>query len=147
MLIKLKSILSESDKNKKETWKPISGYEGFYEISSTGRVKRLAGESPFKRNGYKNTTISHDEIILKPRKTKKGYLECELISYKNSERTVKKYYVHRLVANEFLQKPKKDQDQINHKNGITNDNRVENLEWVDNDQNQQHAKNMRNSNN
>ena len=58
---------------------------------------------------------------------------------------VEKFYIHRLVANAFLPSPKKGQDQINHKNGITTDNNYANLEWVDNDENQQHAKERRNS--
>jgi hypothetical protein len=143
-MIKLANILPEDTKRKRERWKPIKGYEDFYEISSTGKIKRLAGESPFKRSGYSDTTIKHEEIILKPRKTKKGYLECELIKYENGERIVTKFYVHRLVAQAFLPKPKKDETQINHKNGITSDNNYTNLEWVDNDENQQHAKERRN---
>ena len=144
-MIKLLDILPEAKKIKREKWKPVKGYADFYEISSAGKLKRLAGESPFKRSGYEDTTINHDEIILKPRKTKKGYLECELIKYENGKRMVEKFYIHRLVANAFLPSPKKGQDQINHKNGITTDNNYANLEWVYNDENQQHAKERRNS--
>jgi hypothetical protein len=145
-MIKLTNILPEETKRKRERWKPIKGYEDSYEISSLGKIKRLAGESPFKRSGYDDTTIKHDEVILKPRKTKNGYLECELIKYSNGKRVVTKYYIHRLVAQAFLPDPKEGKNQINHKNGITTDNSYNNLEWVDNDENQQHAKERRNNN-
>lgn len=145
-MIKLLDILDEASKRKRERWKPVKGYEDSYEISSTGKLKRLAGKSPFKRSGYDDTTISHEEIILKPRKTKKGYLECELIKYNNGKRVVEKFYLHRLVAQAFLPPPEKGKDQINHKNGIPTDNNYANLEWVDNDENQQHAKEKRNGN-
>lgn len=144
-MIKLLDILIEASKRKRERWKPVKGYEDSYEISSNGKLKRLAGESPFKRSGYDDTTISHEEIILKPRKTKKGYLECELIKYQNGKRVVEKFYIHRLVAQAFLPPAEKGKTQINHKNGIPTDNNYANLEWVDNDENQQHAKEKRNS--
>jgi hypothetical protein len=146
-MIKLLDILIEASKRKRERWKPVKGYEDSYEISSDGKLKRLSGESPFKRSGYNDTTIKHEETILKPRKTKKGYLECELIKYENGKRVVTKYYIHRLVAQAFLPPPKKGKDQINHKNGITSDNSYTNLEWVDNDENQKHAKEKRNNDN
>lgn len=62
---------------------------------------------------------------LKPEKDKKGYLRCVLC--KNGVRYTKK--VHRLVAETFIPNPY-NLPEVNHKNGIKTDNKVQNLEWV-----------------
>lgn len=104
----------ETDNYVNEEWRPVSGYEGLYEVSNFGRVKSLP------RNG----TINRERII-KPGLFKK-YLGVSL--NKNNKRT--SHLVHRLVAIAFIPNPN-SLPQVNHKNEDRLDNRVENLEWCD----------------
>jgi len=60
------------------------------------------------------------------------------MGYKRITYNKKKLYVHRLVAQAHIPNPD-NLPQVNHKNGIKDDNRVENLEWVTREQNLQHA--------
>ena len=92
-----------------ETWKPIPGYEGRYEVSDQGRVRNSKNH------------------VLAPNKMTNGYLCVHL--YANGKHTRSPRTIHRLVATVFLPKSE-NATEINHKNFDRTDNRVENLEWV-----------------
>ena len=113
-----------------EIWKDIKGYEGYYQVSNLSRVKSL-GRIIFKKNNVEQIV---NETILNPYKIKIGYLMVTL--RKNGPK--KHFKVHRLVAIAFIPNPL-NKPTINHKNGIKDDNRLENLEWATYSENTQHA--------
>jgi hypothetical protein len=103
-----------------EIWKPAFGFEGIYDVSTTGRVRRvLAGQ------GARQGAIIRPHIA-------KGYFQYGL--RKNRRRTNK--YAHRLVLQTFVCN---SHLTANHKNGDRTDNRVENLEWISCKENLLHA--------
>jgi len=108
-----------------EIWKDIFGYEGAYQVSNFGRIKRL------KIKGDKILDFhSLPEKLLKPYENGNGYLGTSLFK--------KRFLIHRLVAIAFLS-PIKGKSIVNHKNGIKNDNRADNLEWSNPSHNMNHA--------
>ena len=105
----------------KEIWKDIKDYEGLYQVSNWGRIKRLRR---LITNQYNSFYI--EEKILKPQKNRYGYLYINL--YKNG--IMKHKTIHKLVAEVFLPNPN-NLPQINHKDEDKTNNHVNNLEWCD----------------
>lgn len=102
-----------------EIWKEIEGYEGIYQVSNTGYIRRIADKDSWGRKRTPKT--------LNPRVDKKGYLHVALS--KNGIR--REYKVHRIVAEAFIPNPKKF-PQVNHKDENKINNAVNNLEWCNN---------------
>ena len=102
-----------------EIWKDIEGYEGCYQVSNLGRVKSLDRNVKGNKSNYIRTGK-----ILSPKTHRNGYLVVGLCT----DRKIKMYYIHRLVAQAFL--PNLDRlPQVNHKDENKTNNNVENLEW------------------
>lgn len=104
-----------------ELWKDVVGFEGWYQVSSFGRVKRL--KKVHCNHGKRN--IVEREYVLKPIKDYKGYF----VVYITNGVERKNLKVHRLVAEAFIPNPNRKK-QVDHINRIRTDNRVENLRWA-----------------
>ena len=116
---------------KMESWKPIKGYEGYYEVSNFGQVRsitRIITDSWCVRN-FKGKTLKQTE-----HNGKQPYYYVTL----SKNHISRKELVHRLVANAFIDNPL-NKPQVNHIDGDVHNNCVNNLEWVTNAENTQHA--------
>ena len=99
-----------------EIWRPVKGYEGVYEVSNLGRVRRF-------------WPVSGHYRMLRPFlrwKSPRDYVAVNL-SKGNQMRT---HSVHRLVAEAFIPNPT-GLPQVNHKDEDKTNNCAENLEWCD----------------
>lgn len=102
-----------------EMWKEVEGYRGRYEVSNLGRVRSNCGTRK----------------VLKVKCTGTSIYPKVCLSVNRRARTVS---VHRLVAIAFIPNPD-NLPQVNHIDGIKDNNLVENLEWVTAQENMQHA--------
>jgi hypothetical protein len=97
-----------------EVWLDVKGYEGVYEVSNFGRVRRMPrGENPNPR-------------LMRPGKGGSGYLGL-VLSMNNIK---KNHMVHRLVAFAFLGDPAEKNMQVAHADGNKLNNHVSNLRWA-----------------
>lgn len=102
----------------KETWKDMPGTD--YSVSDGGKVMS------HKRGRDKIMRLWH---------TERGYLAVRLCLLGGKRR----FPVHRLVAEAFLGPPPSVRHEVNHKNGVKDDNSVVNLEWVTPSENMRHS--------
>ncbi len=105
----------EENVEEKEIWKPIIGIEKTeYYISNFGKIKTPSGK------------------IKETFGIAGGYYDLKIVQ------NGKHHKIHRLVALHFIENPH-NKPYVNHINGIKFDNRVENLEWVTNQENVIHG--------
>lgn len=91
-----------------ETWRDIEEYQGIYEVSTNGQVRRKNGK------------------ILKPKIERTGYVRYHL----SKNGLSKSLLAHRIVAQAFLPNPN-NYKTINHIDENKSNNNINNLEWCD----------------
>ena len=99
--------------------KQVFGFEGQYSVTRDGKVyshKRNRFLTPMNLKGYKTVKFRDS----------------------NNKQKATNQLIHRLVAKAYIPNPN-NKLEINHKNSIRDDNRVENLEWATRSENNQHA--------
>ena len=112
-----------------EEWRDITGYEGYYQISSFGNARSV---NRTVKVGSWITRRMNGRLLIKM--VNQGYFNVNLCQH-GVPKTIR---VHRLVALTFIPNPK-NKPSVNHKNGDRYDNRVENPEWVTPSENLKHA--------
>jgi len=116
-----------------EVWRDLPNYERIYQISNLGRVKSKDHFVYYLEGGKKRSRIQIGRF-LKLQTSLKGYLQVCI----SKDGTKLNTGVHILVALSFIPN-NENKEQVNHINCIKTDNRVENLEWCTNRENQNHA--------
>lgn len=103
-----------------ETWLPILGYGGYYEVSDLGRVRALARVVTYSTGGKR----SYPGRILVPFMGPRGYW-LVAVSYRSKTSLPA---VHSLVAKAF-HGPRPEGLECRHLDGDRDNNRVSNLQW------------------
>jgi HNH endonuclease/NUMOD4 motif len=110
-----------------EIWKPVVGYEGFYDVSNFGRV----------RSYHTFNHVSGVGVSDKPQRFLRRHLDCGdypcVVLYAPGTRK-KEFKVHALVASAFIGPCPPDR-VVGHKDNNKSNNRVENLEYITQSQN------------
>lgn len=102
-----------------EEWRDVIGYEGYYMVSSFGRILSL----PRIINNHTGYRVSKHRI-LSPRLNSGGYYQVAFCINK----TLKQPHIHKLVAEAFIPNPN-NYPQVDHIDCNKRNNTVANLKW------------------
>lgn len=100
-----------------ETWKDIKNFEGMYQVSNLGRVRSVDRFDNMGRLRKGNIKVARDNGH--------GYLAVQM--YKDNQQKIR--YVHRLVAQTFLDNPD-NKPEVHHIDSDRGNNVIDNLQWV-----------------
>lgn len=113
-----------------ETWKEILGYEGYYEVSSFGRIRSKDHQALCRGGNYRLVTGKLRTLFL----NKNGYFITTL----SKQNKLITFTVHQLVAQAFLPGFIKG-NEVNHIDGNKANNNITNLELSNPSHNMHHA--------
>lgn len=108
-----------------EEWRDIEGFDGFYQVSNTGKIRSQGDNRGNKSGKWRLRSLSANPD---------GYLKVRLM-HKGKDKTCG---IHTLVAKAFIPNPN-NYETVNHKDGNKTNNNVDNLEWADRSQQMIHA--------
>lgn len=113
-----------------EEWRPVPSTDGALEASSLGRIRRVARPLIYK-DGRRGMLVPG---LLRGTLGRNGYMNVSIGK--------RRAYVHRLVAEVFLEPVAEHwaKATVNHINGDKTDNRAANLEWASFKHNNTHAR-------
>lgn len=117
-----------------EIWIPVKGLEKCYEVSNYCRIKSVNRTHLKFRLGKYHEFKIHEKILKQSKDKITGYLYVNL---RDGEKQHVKT-VHRIIAEAFIPNPE-NKRTVNHKNGVRDDNRLENLEWNTHSENIKHS--------
>lgn len=119
-----------------EIWKEVPGYEGIYEVSSLGRVRTAEGKTTWSTRFQKQRVWKQRVLKQKLGKRNGGKMDARVGLYRDGES--KTFLVSRLVCAAFLGVAGPD-CTVNHKDGDTLNNSIDNLEYLSLAENIRHA--------
>lgn len=105
-----------------EEWRDVIGYEGYYIVSNTGKIKRIK-KMPGTSCKILKQTYSY------------GYSHVNL----SKQNTLKRIRVHKIVCQAFLDNPN-NKKSINHIDNNRSNNNLSNLEWCTAKENYEHSR-------
>ena len=122
-----------------EIWRPVDGFEGYYEISNLGSLRSV--DKYIRIGGGKGYIKYFPSKIKSSSINNSGYKIC-ILSKPGSKPVCRT--IHRMVATAFIPNPHNLSD-VNHIDEDKFNNRVDNLEWVSHRENVIYSKSRRSS--
>ncbi len=117
--------------NVEEIWIDVKDFEGAYQVSSFGNVRSIDKIARTYNGGLR---LYKGRILVKKVGSLGKYHCVDLSNYGKGKR----FGIHRLVAENFIPNPE-NKAEVNHKDGNTFNNHIDNLEWVTRSENIRHS--------